>query len=87
MQSWTSLSQKILNTDRTSQAANSPLELRTPDANIRAMNFIYATLVIVGISILTVAGVILAAKGSPWLLLIALGVTIYGFSKHGCAAH
>ena len=64
-----------------------PLELLGYLGNIRRMNFIYAFLVLVGIALLLVAGILLAAKGSVWLLMIALALPIYGFIKHGCLSH
>jgi hypothetical protein len=51
------------------------------------MNFILALLAWLIIAAVLVAGIVLAAKGSLWLLLLgALGFVLL-FSKYGCLTH
>jgi len=63
------------------------LERRREVANLARMKFILAVVVYAAIALLLGAGIIMAVKGSFWLLAAGLIVYLITFSKFGCLNH
>lgn len=51
------------------------------------MDFIAAVLVWLVIGAVLAAGIVMAVKGSAWLLIVGLVAFILAFAKVGCASH
>jgi len=56
-------------------------------AMIRRMNFLAAIGVLALFAGTMATGVVLAVKGSPWLLLASFGAFLFLFGKLGCLRH
>jgi len=51
------------------------------------MNFFAVVFVWLLLAAILVAGIVLAAKGSLWLLVAGMVAFIAAFAKYGCASH
>jgi hypothetical protein len=61
------------------------LELEMKPGTIRAMNFVYASLTWIIIGIILGLGILLAVKGSYWLLILGALGFIFAVGKVCCA--
>jgi hypothetical protein len=66
------------------QAASSCLNPIGKPLNSAAMNFVYASLAWVVIGIILGVGILLAVKGSLWLLILSFLGFIFAVAKIGC---
>lgn len=55
--------------------------------NMRPMKFLTAIFAWLVIAAILATGIVLAAKGSLWLLVLGLLGFIVAFAKYGCASH
>ena len=54
---------------------------------MRLMKLIYAFVIWIGMGAVIGAGILMAIKGSPWLLIAALIGFVVAVGKIGCAVH
>ena len=74
-------------TDPHPTTSKSAVETRAKAANIGFMKLLYAFAVWIGMGVVLGTGILLAVKGSPWLLIAAFIGFVIAVGKIGCMAH